>query len=67
MHLIDTHTHLYVEAFEEDQDEAIARAIASGVERFFLPAIDQTYTQRMLALQRKYPDRIDLMLSLIHI
>ena len=64
MHLIDTHTHLYVEAFEEDQDEAIARAIASGVERFFLPAIDQTYTQRMLALQRKYPDRIDLMMGL---
>ena len=64
MHLIDTHTHWYVEAFEEDQDEAIARAIASGVERFFLPAIDQTYTQRMLALQRKYPDRIDLMMGL---
>ena len=64
MHLIDTHTHLYVEAFDDDQDDAIARAIASGVERFFLPAIDQTYTQRMLALQRKYPDRIDLMMGL---
>ena len=64
MHLIDTHTHLYVEAFDDDQDEAIARAMASGVDRFFLPAIDQTYTQRMLALQRKYPDRIDLMMGL---
>ena len=64
MHLIDTHTHLYVEAFDDDQDEAIARAMASGVDRFFLPAIDQTYTQRMLTLQRKYPDRIDLMMGL---
>ena len=27
MKLIDTHTHLYVEAFDEDRDEVIQKAI----------------------------------------
>ena len=44
MKMIDTHTHLYVEAFDEDRDAAIAQAIAQGVEEFYLPAIDSTYT-----------------------
>jgi TatD DNase family protein len=64
MKLIDTHTHLYLEAFDEDRDQVIKRAIRLGVERFYLPAIDSTYTSRMLNLQRKYPDHIRLMMGL---
>ena len=64
MKLIDTHTHLYVEAFDEDRDQVIEKAIAVGVERFYLPAIDSTYTARMLDLEKKYPDHIRLMMGL---
>lgn len=64
MKLIDTHTHLYVEAFDEDRDPVIAKAIAVGVERFYLPAIDSTYTTRMLDLEKKYPEYIRLMMGL---
>jgi TatD DNase family protein len=64
MKLIDTHTHLYVEAFDEDRDQVIEKAIAVGVERFYRPAIDSTYTARMLDLEKKYPDQIRLMMGL---
>lgn len=64
MKLIDTHTHLYVEAFDEDRDQVIEKAIEVGIERFYLPAIDSTYTTRMLDLEKKYPDQIRLMMGL---
>lgn len=64
MIITDTHTHLYSEAFDDDRDEIIKRAIDKGVERFFLPAIDSTYTERMLALQKSYPYHVFLMTGL---
>ncbi|MDO6818590.1 TatD family hydrolase [Zobellia sp. 1_MG-2023] len=64
MILTDTHTHLYSEAFDEDREIAIDRAIAIGVKRFFIPAIDSTYTSAMLALEKSYPKHIFLMMGL---
>lgn len=64
MNLIDTHTHLYLEAFDEDRDQVIKKAIAEGVDRFYLPAIDSTYWSRMLDLEEKYPNHIRLMMGL---
>ena len=59
--IIDTHTHLYVEEFDTDYKEVIQRAIDYGVEKFFLPAIDSTYTERMFRLQKEYPEHMYLM------
>lgn len=64
MQFIDTHTHLYSEAFDEDQDQMIQRAIAAGVHKFYIPAIDSEYTQRMYALEKTYPDHMHLMMGL---
>ena len=64
MKLIDTHTHLYVEAFDEDRDYVIQKAKEKGVERFYLPSIDSSYTTRMLDLEKRYPDSIRLMMGL---
>jgi len=61
MILTDTHTHLYSEAFDEDRDQMIARALKANVKRFFIPAIDSTYTASMIALEEKYPDHVYLM------
>ncbi|WP_446050969.1 TatD family hydrolase [Zobellia laminariae] len=64
MILTDTHTHLYSEAFDEDRGAAIDRAIALGIERFFIPAIDSTYTASMFDLEKSYPDNVFLMMGL---
>ena len=62
--MIDTHTHLYVEDFDEDRNAVVAQAIDQGVEEFFLPSIDSTYTQRMLDLEQAFPEHIRLMMGL---
>ncbi len=64
MNLTDTHTHLYSEAFDEDRDETIQKAISQGVSRFFLPAIDASYIPKMLQLKKDYPENIYLMAGL---
>lgn len=64
MILTDTHTHLYSEAFDEDRDEVVKRALEKGIERFFIPAIDSTYTEAMLKLESDYPDYMFLMMGL---
>jgi len=64
MHLIDTHTHLYVEAFAEDQTAVIERALDAGVHQFCLPAIDLTYWPQMLHLKKTYPQQMHLMMGL---
>lgn len=64
MILTDTHTHLYSEQFDADQDQAIQRAIANGVKQFYIPAIDSSYTEAMFQLEKKYPDRVQLMMGL---
>jgi TatD DNase family protein len=38
--MIDTHAHLYAEAFEGEIDEVISRAKAAGVTKILLPNID---------------------------
>ncbi len=64
MKLIDTHTHLYLKEFDSDIEQVILRANAEGVEKFYLPAIDSSETEAMLALERKYPDKIFAMAGL---
>ena len=63
MTITDTHTHLYAEQFDEDRDEVIKRALANG-SRFFLPAIDSSYYERMKDLQKAYPKHVFLMAGL---
>ena len=64
MIITDTHTHLYSKDFDEDRNEMIQRAIDAGVSRFFIPAIDSTFTQAMYDLEESYPENIFLMMGL---
>lgn len=64
MILTDTHTHLYSEAFDDDRDLVIKKALDLGIERFFIPAIDSSYTASMLALEKSYPNNVYLMMGL---
>jgi TatD DNase family protein len=64
MIITDTHTHLYSQAFDEDREEMIQRAIDNEVKRFFIPAIDSETTQAMYDLERRYPEQMFLMMGL---
>ena len=61
---VDTHTHLYVPEFDADVAQVIERGLAAGVQRFILPAIDSTYTQRMRQLEKAYPLCVSVMAGL---
>lgn len=62
--MIDTHTHLYSDQFDDDRDEMIQRALDNGISKFFLPAIDSQWHEKMLSLEAQYPDRIFAMMGL---
>lgn len=62
--ITDTHTHLYSSQFAEDQNEMMQRAKEAGVSRFFVPAIDSSYAERMFQLEKNYPENVFLMMGL---
>lgn len=62
--LIDSHTHLYVEEFKEDIEQVLQRAFNEGVNEFYLPAIDSSENESLLALEKKYPGKIFAMAGL---
>lgn len=64
MKLIDTHTHLYLDAFDEDRDAMIQRAIKAGIDILLLPNIDQESIEPMMALCKKYPNNCFFMIGL---
>jgi len=64
MKLIDTHTHLYLEDFDEDIDLVMKRANDCGVKKFYIPSIDSTYHERMFNLKKRFPDKVNLMMGL---
>ncbi len=61
---IDTHAHLYINRFDEDRDEVIARALEAGVEKMLLPNIDLGTVPAMLHLAKAWPGHCYPMLGL---
>ena len=62
--LIDTHSHIYSEEFDEDQCDVIARAEAAGVGCIILPAIDSESYGRQENLANSRPDLFRQMIGL---
>ena len=62
--MIDTHTHLYLDHFKDDIDDVIHRAVAVGVEKFYLPSISSKHNKTMHDLKNKFPNRIFCMIGL---
>lgn len=55
LRLIDTHSHIYEPEFDDDRAEVVARAVAAGVDRMLLPAIDTHSHRRMFELAKAHP------------
>jgi len=53
--LIDSHSHIYSEEFDEDRAEVIERAKSVGVTKLILPNVDAASLQRMLKTEAEYP------------
>ena len=64
MNITDTHTHLYSSQFDDDRNQMMQRALDAGISRFFIPAIDSSHTDAMLALEKDYPKNVFLMMGL---
>lgn len=64
--LIDTHTHLYDEAFNPDGGglAAVERALAAGVGHMILPNVDRASLQPLLDLAAQRPDVLSVALGL---
>ena len=52
---IDTHSHLFLEEFDEDRAEVVRRAKEAGVSHIFMPDIDSTTHQRLMDMCQAYP------------
>lgn len=62
--MIDTHTHIYLDDFEDGGVPAAERAFAAGVNYLVFPNIDKESVGPMLALHGHFPDRSSVALGL---
>lgn len=56
MNLLDSHTHIYLPEFDVDRPAMIDRALAQGVTKLLLPAIDSGTHARQLQVEMEHPD-----------
>lgn len=48
--LIDTHTHIFSEEFDADRELVLTRALEAGVERMYMPNVDDTTIKPLLEM-----------------
>ncbi|MFI3331812.1 MAG: TatD family hydrolase [Rikenellaceae bacterium] len=54
MEFVDTHAHLYSDAFDEDRAEVVRRAQEAGVTRLLLPDVDSESRAALEAMSEEY-------------
>ncbi|HAN49593.1 MAG TPA: hydrolase TatD [Amoebophilaceae bacterium] len=64
MEFIDTHAHLYAQAFAAEIDQVVARSRDQHVRKIYMPNIDLGTISGMLALEAKYPDLCAAMMGI---
>ncbi|PLX00247.1 MAG: hydrolase TatD [Marinilabiliales bacterium] len=60
----DTHTHLYLNAFDDDRESVVKNAIDAGVDIMILPNIDSGSIEPLLELTDKFPEHCFPMMGL---
>lgn len=64
MNLLDTHSHIYLEEFDNDRGIMIQRAEKDGVIKIIMPAIDSSTHKRMLETFSGFPEICLVMMGL---
>ena len=62
--IINTHSHIYDEAFDADREEVFKRALEAGVEMLLLPNCDENSIKPMIDFYQKHPDNVRVMMGL---
>lgn len=62
--IINTHSHIYDEAFDADREEVFKRALEAGVEMLLLPNCDEKSIAPMMQFYEKHPDNVRVMIGL---
>ncbi len=60
----DTHTHLYEEQFNADEQDMIHRAISAGVIKMYIPNCDSSTIDGMMKIASQFPDNCFPMMGL---
>ena len=53
--MVDTHSHIYLEEFDEDRSEVVRRALSAGVRHMVMPNVDMKTFDSMVQTCRSYP------------
>jgi len=64
MHFIDTHAHLYAAELTSDLDLVMKNALAIGIKKIIMPAIDSTSLDAMLKVEQQFPENCIAMMGL---
>ena len=62
--IINTHSHIYDEAFDADREEVFKRALEAGVEMLLLPNCDEKSIAPMMQFYGQHPDNVRVMMGL---
>ncbi len=62
--MIETHAHVYDEAFENDRAEMFDRAFEAGIKEIWMPNCDSTTIEGMMYLAEQYPSVCKPMMGL---
>ncbi len=62
--IIETHAHIYDEAFAEDREAMLAHAFEAGVQQIWMPNCNHETIEGMMALARQYPSQCLPMIGL---
>ena len=62
--IINTHSHIYDEAFDADREEVFKRALEAGVEMLLLPNCDENSIKPMMEFYEKHKENVRVMMGL---
>jgi TatD DNase family protein len=62
--MIETHAHIYDDAFAEDCEAMLARAFSAGISEIWMPNCNSETIEGMMELERKYPSQCRPMMGL---
>ena len=62
--IINTHSHIYDEAFDTDREEVFQRAMEAGVEMLLLPNCDEKSIAPMMQFYEKHSENVRVMMGL---
>lgn len=62
--MIDSHAHIYLDAFKEDREKIVSSALDKGITNILMPNIDHTSIDDMLEVEERNPNVCKSMMGL---